>query len=597
MAGYDLYRGDPTDERAYVQHKMELFHNVRLRRANFEPQWEESAALCWPEYRNTFSYGHVRTPGVKQTQFQLDPSGSIGSHRFMSIANTMLTPEHMVWKRIVPAGNSVERRYMLKQRGVKQYFYDVTQTLWQQTYRPEAGFVGRNLQNMQSLGVFGNMHMLIEELDYAVHGWEPGIAYVSASVGEIYDLENAQGFVDGFIRHFRWTARQAMQRWGDKCPRAIKMANEKGVQDRFNFLQFVMPRTDYNSEMIFSPQGKRFSSCYIAADESVLLEEGGFRSFPKAGGRYTQAPEEVEGRGPTQMVLPMLKVLNATMGMYMESGHLASKPMWLTPEDNLLDFAPRPNAVIPGGMNNEGRPLVATVSGGTIQVTKEMLDMFKRSVSDAYLESLYPLLFGGDQGAREKSAREMVEFFADRATFMTPLGRQNQEYVAPMVYRELDILSWLGMMPDMPPVVREAGGNYALQCCGPLTKAMQATSVGGLMRTLSITADAAQKSGDPSLMFHFNFDEAIPEMAEIEFTPPNWMATPQQLQQKRAAAAKRAEQERQTKEMPGRAAIMKAQAISDKARTGGNIGGTLSGTPEGGMPMMPGQDAPGGRAF
>jgi hypothetical protein len=42
--------------------------------------------------------------------------------------------------------------------------------------------------------------------------------------------------------------------------------------------------------------------------------------------------------------------------------------------------------------------------------------------------------------------------------------------------------------------------------------------------------------------------------------------------------------------MPGRAAIMKAQAINTKAQTGGNIGGTLSGTPQGGMPMMPGQD-------
>lgn len=575
---------------------MDCFHNVRERRAQIEPMWEESAALCWPEYRNSFSYGHVRTPGAKYTQFQLDSAGSIGSHRFMSIANMMLTPEHMLWSRIVPGGNHAERQYMLKQRGVKQYYHDVTQTLWQQRYRPEAGFVGRNLQNMQSLGVFGNMHMLTEELDYVVHGWEPGLAYISASVGEIYMLENAQGFVDGFIRHFRWTARQACQRWPDTCPIAIKQAAERGSQDRYNFLHFVMPRTDYNSEMIFSPQGKRFESCYVAADQMSLLAEGGFRSFPLASGRYTQAPEEVEGRGPTQMVLPVLKTLNATMGMYMEAGHLASKPMWLTPEDNLLDFMPHPGAVVPGGMNADGRKLVDTVSGGQIQITEEMMQMFKRSVSDAYLESLYPMLFG-DKSARERSAREVVEFASDRATFMTPLGRQNPEYVAPLVYRELDVLSWLGILPDMPPVVREAGGTFTLQCTGPLAKAMQSTSVSGFMRTLQMAADAAQKTGDPTAMFYFNLNEALPEIAEIEFTPPNWMSTPQQVQQKRAAQAKQAERERQTKEMPGRAAIMKAQAISDKAKTGGNIGGALTGTAEGGMPMMPGQMEPGGRAF
>ena len=40
--------------------------------------------------------------------------------------------------------------------------------------------------------------------------------------------------------------------------------------------------------------------------------------------------------------------------------------------------------------------------------------------------------------------------------------------------------------------------------------------------------------------------------------------------------------------MPAQAAIMKAQAISDKAQAGQNIGGTLSGMPQGGMPQIPG---------
>ncbi len=52
-----------------------------------------------------------------------------------------------------------------------------------------------------------------------------------------------------------------------------------------------------------------------------------------------------------------------------------------------------------------------------------------------------------------------------------------------------------------------------------------------------------------------------------------------------------AERERQVKELPGKAAIIKAQAISAKAQTGGNIGGALSGVPPTQMPQIPGNPA------
>ena len=67
-------------------------------------------------------------------------------------------------------------------------------------------------------------------------------------------------------------------------------------------------------------------------------------------------------------------------------------------------------------------------------------------------------------------------------------------------------------------------------------------------------------------------------------------------QKRKGRAAAQAEANR-VKSLPGEAAIMKAKAISDKAGAGMNIGGVLSGTPEGGMPMMPGQSSPGGRPF
>src|SRR5713226_6676005 len=140
----DYQWGDAEDTQARVAYYMHLFSQVRTRRVTFEAQWEEAASLCWPEYRNTFSFGHVRAPGTKYTQFQVDSTGSIASHRFMSICDALLTPWNMLWSK-VQASNSD----LMKDRAAKQYFYDVTKCLWAHRYRAESNFMGQQQQNWQ----------------------------------------------------------------------------------------------------------------------------------------------------------------------------------------------------------------------------------------------------------------------------------------------------------------------------------------------------------------------------------------------------------------------------------------------------------------
>src|SRR5690348_7449519 len=145
---YDLYYGDPEDQTAKAAYLTLLFGQVKTRRLNFEAQWEESAALCWPEYRNSFSFGHIRTPGTKYAQYQVDTAGSIASHRFMSICDEMLTPAHSMWSILRPSEPK-----LLRDRATALWFEEATRILWTERYRPEANFVGQSQQNYQGLGV------------------------------------------------------------------------------------------------------------------------------------------------------------------------------------------------------------------------------------------------------------------------------------------------------------------------------------------------------------------------------------------------------------------------------------------------------------
>lgn len=591
---YDTYYGDPADDQAKIQYYLELLTNAMMRRSNFEGGWEENAALCWPEYRGTFTFGSVRSPGVKYAQFQLDTAGSIASQQFMAIADGLLTPFNMLWS--VMRAND---KSLMRARRVKEYFAAVTTIMWDQRYRWEANFTAQNSHNMACLGVFGNMAMMSEELAPSP-GMESGVRYIACGPGEIYILTNYQGRVDGFIKHFRWNARQANQKWPGTIGKPVRDALERGSLELFDFLLFCLPRTDYNPHAVLTPQSKPWSGCYVDYSGRRILEEGGFRTFPLAYGRYEQAPGEDHGRGPTDRCKPALKTLNAEKGIFLTQGHRASDPTILLAGDDSLDFKNYPGSMNYGFLDEQGHRLADILPAGNIAITEKMMAMEQKQVDSAFLLNLFPVLFRNmvEGVQRQRGAREVVEDLVDRALFLAPtLGRQFSDYLGPLIEHEADMLSYQRKFPPMPPELKEAKGQYKTVFASPLALALRLQPIAGFMRTVDIANAVAQASGSNEVMDIFEFDMAMPDIAEDQFVPPAWMATDKRIAQKRQGRAKAQQQQDYIKSLPGLAARDKAQAITAKAQTGGNIGGTLSGTPEGGMPQMPGQSAPGGRSF
>jgi len=225
-----------------------------------------------------------------------------------------------------------------------------------------------------------------------------------------------------------------------------------------------------------------------------------------------------------------------------------------------------------------------------------MLEASTKIIHDAFLVTLFPLLF--DDKGGQKSAREVIEAANDRGIFLAPtLGRQYGEYLGAMIDRELDLASYMGLLPSMPASVKEAKGEYEIIYTSPLAKALEGQAAAGFIRTAQMIGELIQVGADPALVDYLDMDEAVPGIADTQRVPPRWIASKEKVAQKAKSRARAAERANQVKELPGKAAMAKAQAIVQKAQTGGNTGGTLSGTPEGGMPMMPGQNAPGGRAF
>ncbi len=545
-------------EEVIVQDSMREFGQLQVWRNTFASQWEETAELILPTSRNTFFYGNFNWPGQKKTDRQVDASGMMALYRFAAICDSLLTPRNMKWH-----GLAANNKEVMKDRATRLWFEEATNLLFKYRYAPIANFASQNQSNFQQLGAFGTLGMFIDEFDNTSHPGVKGIRYRSIPLGELFIRENHQGLVDGFCRWFKLSARQAYQKWGPMgtFPEVLRPALAQDSPMLYNFIHRVCPREDYEPGRL-DEKGKPYASFYISMEGKSLLSEGGYRMIPAAIARYEQAPGEVYGRGPAQIVLPALKTLNAEKRTFLKQGHRAADPVLLTADDGIVDMSLRPGAMNKGAVTADGKLLVQTLPTGNIQINKEMMDEERSLINDAFLVSLFQILTESPQ----MTATEVIERTNEKGILLAPtIGRQQSEYLGPMIERELDVLSAQGLLPPMPPMLKEAQGEYQVVYTSPLSRAAKSGDSAGFIRTVETVKELVSITQDQSLLDPFDFDTAIPAIAETQGVPESWMADADSIKKKRQVRAQALAREQQIQEAPAQAAVMKAQAAAAKA--------------------------------
>ncbi len=543
-------------EEEVVTTRLQEFGQLNLWRSTTAAHWEEIAELIDPASRNTFYYGNYNWPGQKKTDRQVDATGMMALGRFSAILDSLLTPRNQLWHQLASDDSDV-----MADRDARLWYEQATKTLFQERYDAIANFTAANQQVYYSLGAYGTGGVFI---DQAVDDWNRPVnklRYKNIPIGELFIRENHQGRIDSVIRWFKMTARQAFQKFGDKIPATLLAAMEQKSENMFDFLHCVQPQTDYQ-EGEWGVKGMPYSSQYISIQGRALLSEGGFRSFPYAVGRYVQTPMETYGRSPAMQVLPALKTLNAEKATYLKVGHRAADPTLLTYDDGLVDPTMKPGAINKGGMSAEGRPLIGILPTGQIQVTKEMMDEERMLINDAFLVSLFQIMTESPQ----MTATEVIERTNEKGILIAPtVGRQQSEYLGPLIHRELDLLSRMKRLPEMPDVIRENEGEYNVVYTSPLARAQRAQDVAGLQRTFQSVLEIVNATQDPSPFDVFNLDVSTRETAMIQAVPERWLNDDQTIAAKRQARAQQAAIQQQIQALPAQAAMVKANAVVNKA--------------------------------
>jgi len=158
-------------------------------------------------------------------------------------------------------------------------------------------------------------------------------------------------------------------------------------------------------------------------------------------------------------------------------------------------------------------------------------------------------------------AAQVYELINQKGVFLAPtVGGTATDYLGTLIDRELDLAVELGMLDPMPPLLREAKGEYKVVYTSPLFKAQRAGEWAGFLRMVESALEIVGQTQDPSHLDRFNFDKAWSYGADVQSVPESLLCSDEEVAQKQQARAQAKQQEQQVQSLPAQAAIIAAQA-------------------------------------
>lgn len=539
------------------------YDQAKSLRSPYEEEWRRAARFCLPGHVGlwqSFGIGPANSvnnagnpPPISGT---FDATAKLAVPKFASIMHRLATPRSQTWHKLV-----ADSRPLMKIRSVQLYFDELNDVLWKRRYDVKARFSSAQTENYVGLAAYGNGVKFVSKRRKTPLSPRSGLHYRSVPLQDVYVLIDEEGNIDTVFRSIRLTARQASQKFErDRLPTKIQAALDQPKVDEtttYEFVHCVMPREDYDGERM---DARRYAlaSAYVSVEGRCLVQDvGGFSSWPYIVSRHFTNPAGVYGVGPASLAREALGSANAIKKTLLKQGQKAVDPTLLAHDDGVLNGAVdlRAGAVNFGGVNAQGQKLIHALEPGSFQWGENLLADEREQTKDAFLVNLFQILMD----TPEMTAAEVMERVGERGTLLAPtMERLQSEDLGPTIERELDLLADMDMLPEMPPELIEAKGEYEVIYTSPLAKSQNAEALSGFFRVVDLAANAAKLSGDTKPMRRINFDAAVPEIADMLSVPSRWMRSDEEVEAMSQDDQQQAEVDQLATAAPAIAGVMKA---------------------------------------
>ncbi|WP_414464366.1 portal protein [Hyphomicrobium sp. DY-1] len=501
------------------------FEMAKTARAPYEARWQEIAERIFPRQSNTFFGNTLGANGGNRNRKMVDVTGAKAIEKFVAICESISTPRMQRWHRLKATNRDVQ-----KDRSARLWFDEATEVLFQKRYDNYSGFTDAQYQSNASVGAFGTGYKFVEP---SREKHRKGLRYRCVPLGQGYIALNYHGRPDTFFWPRELNARQFQQQFNkdsDFTPQAIinELTKVGGPDENktFTIVHVVSPRSDFNPDRI-DMKGMEWRGRYIFHQTKEIIREEGFHTWPFPIGRYFSAPGELYSRGPGDMALGSIKLLNEEKYTTVKAGQRAVDPIYIAHDDGVADaFNATPGFVNPGGVTSDGKPLIQALQTGRYDVAKDMMEMEQKNIEDIFLNTLFQILVDNP----EMTAEQFIGLMQEKGQLLAPVAGRMFDYdLGPMIDRELDCLGQQGLLPPMPGILKEAQGEYSIAYDSPLSRLQKAEETSGFMRVTSWALNIAAQTKDPSKLDRFNFDAAIPEIADQQAVPERWIRSDEEL--------------------------------------------------------------------
>ncbi len=544
---------------------------VKSIRSPFEQDWRDAALRVMPRQHQSWQNqsspaGHEGFGQSTTRRLNYDATGRRMLPRFVAVLDRMLTPRGQRWH-----GLQTSDEVLNKSRRVREFYQDLTNLLFRERYKPAARFVSAISEAWSAIGVFGNTATRIEGRKLSPIS-RPGLLYRTLPMRDIFWRLNSDGDRDAVIIRMHKNARQLEEDGYSPLPDVVRteLAKKTGPNERRFFEIFEICTVNYDQ---FEPDAldhRRFAwnARTLMPEAKMFIDRRtGFVSCPYVTASYFTEPGDIYATSPAISAASALGTASAIKRNILKTAEKVADPPLLTADDGLI-VDTRPNGVTGGGLDRQGNLLVRTLPmAGDLRPAETLLADERSDIEDTFLGRVFSIL----EETREMTAREVAERVSKEFTLVAPtMGRIQEQYLGPQIQREIDVLqedpNLVLRMPKVPPELLEADGEFDIIYTSPMARAERMEDVQGFMQIVEIALNLSAQTGDPSHVDQFNFDTAIPEMAEIANVPVSWMRTPEEI------AAKREEQQQKAAIDQAVAAAPAAAGLAQAAVQAGGSG-------------------------
>ena len=519
-----------------------------LERSSFISHWMDLGRFINPR-RPRFFIDDVNK-GDRRNYDIIDSTATFASRTLASGMMSGVTSPARPWFRLAPPDLTLAENY-----NVKMWLHIVGQ-------RMSSIMLKSNLYNVLPI-IYGDMGTFGTACMYAEEDFDGDVVrFYPFAIGEYMISNNAKLKVDTFMREFKMTVRQMIEKFGEKdangdvknweiFSQVVKNAWELGQRETWiDIVHVVKPNMEYDKRRIESKYKKYISQYYERGAagnaqttstpvDSVMLSEKGYDYFPVLAPRWEVNGEDAYGTNcPGMMCIGDVKQLQLGERRMMQAIEKGVNPPMTAP----TAMKQSKTSILPGDVtyvdvrdNQQGfRP------AHEVNINLQHLSMKQQEVQyrikRAYFEDLFLMLAQSDR--REITAREIDERHEEKLLALGPVLEQlNQDLLDPLI----DIVFQIGMRQGLfpPPPEELQGQDLKIEYISIMAQAQKLVGIAGLERFAGFAQGVV--TVNPEALDKIDLDQMLDVYADAVSIAPNIVRSDDQVaqirQQRQQAAA------------------------------------------------------------